>query len=105
VNKNSKLRMILSVGTVVLALALAPAAMAQDSSLRGYPKGTGDVAAIAAAGESGDPGDPSGTASANSNSALPFSGLDVTLLAGGGLVLLLAGIGMARLVARHEEAV
>lgn len=98
------LRMILSAGTVVLVLALAPAAMAQDSSLRGYPKATGDVAAIAAGGDSSDPGDPSGTA-ANSSSALPFSGLDVTLLAGGGLVLLLAGVGMARMVARHENPV
>ena len=103
-----KLRMILSMGTTfMLALALAPAALAQSSSVDTYSPGGGDVAAVAAggddSGDSGDSGSPSGTA-ASSSSALPFSGLDVGLLAGGGFLLLLIGVGMARMVPRDQDA-
>ena len=50
-------------------------------------------------GEGTDPGE-----TANS-SALPFTGLDLELLAGGGLLLLLGGFGMARMAARREDTV
>jgi hypothetical protein len=96
--------MILSAATVVLALAFAPAALAQSSSVDTYGGQGGEVAGLVSSGDSGSPGSPSGDGTASSSSALPFTGLDVTLLAGGGLVLLLAGIGMARLVGRTEDS-
>jgi hypothetical protein len=86
--------MSLSLVTAILALALAPAAFAQNVSGQGYGGQGAEVAAVTAGG---DPGDPSSTGSASSGS-LPFTGLDVTLLAGGGLLLLLIGVGMSRAV-------
>ena len=92
--------MILSVMIAAFALALAPVAMAENSSVGTYGGQGGEVAGSVASGDPSDPG-----AEADSNSALPFTGLDLPLLAGGGLVLLLAGAGMARMVATREDAV
>jgi hypothetical protein len=91
--------MILGAMIVAGALALAPAAMAENSSVGTYAGQGGDLAGLVSGG------DPSGTAAADSSGSLPFTGLDVKLLAGGGLLLLLAGVGMARVVARREDAV
>lgn len=88
------------IATSVLALALAPAAIAQNSSAEVYG-GQGTEAVAGATG--GGPEDPGATASSN-ESALPFTGLDVGLLAGGGLLLLLIGLGMARVIPRHEHS-
>ena len=82
--KISKLRMILSAVSVLMFLAVPAAAMAQ-SSVGGY-------------GGSGG-----GSASSVEPSTLPFTGLDVGLLAGGGLLLLLIGLAMTRLVPRGQE--
>lgn len=104
-NRN-KLRMILSASVLVLVLALAPAAFAQSSSVETYGGQAGEVAGIAASGDEGSP-PPGGTPSsgtASSSSALPFTGLDVGLLAGGGLMLLLIGVAMARLTRPERDA-
>lgn len=91
-----------AVGTAVAALALmlAPAAMAQNSSAETYAGQGGEVALV---GNSDDPGSGTASVAADSSSTLPFTGLDVSLLAGGGLVLLLGGLAMARLTASRRD--
>ncbi|MCB0875103.1 MAG: hypothetical protein R2718_08340 [Solirubrobacterales bacterium] len=93
-----KSRMILSTIVLVVALAVAPAAFANNSSVGTYGGQGGEVAGSVAGGEATDPG----TAASNS-SALPFTGLDLKLLAGGGLLLLLGGFGMARMAGHRED--
>jgi hypothetical protein len=92
--------MILSTIVMVVALALAPAAFANNSSVGTYGGAGGEVAGSVSSGNTTDPG-----AAASNSSALPFTGLDLELLAGGGLLLLLGGVGMARMTARREDAV
>ena len=94
-----KSRMILSTIVLVVALALAPAAFADNSSVGTYAGQGGEVAGSVAGGEGADPGE------AANSSALPFTGLDLELLAGGGLLLLLGGFGMARMAGRREDTV
>jgi hypothetical protein len=59
-------------------------------------------------GVGGSPGAGGGsggeTASANSGAGLPFTGVDVALLAGAGAMLLGAGVGMRRLAHRQDLA-
>jgi hypothetical protein len=75
-------------------LAIAPAAMAQDSSaLGGYAGAGGEAQTQVTAAPSAEPA-PEGS--------LPFTGLDLALVASGGLVLILAGAALARLVPRKE---
>jgi hypothetical protein len=77
---------LISISATIIAMAFAPAAMAADSSVETYAGGGGGVQAQIHTGESNDPGtatDPGG--------ALPFTGLDLGLVAGGGLLLLGAG--------------
>jgi hypothetical protein len=73
--------------TGVLALTLAPAAMAQSSSVDTYAGQGGNVAAQVDPGGSASASDPGGS--------LPFTGFDVALAAAGALVLLLAGGALA----------
>jgi hypothetical protein len=96
-----KSRMILSTVVLTVALALAPAAVADNSSVGTYAGQGGEVAGSVASG-GGAGADPGETAN---SSALPFTGLDLELLAGGGLLLLLGGFGMARMAARREDTV
>ena len=98
-----KTRMILSTMVLVVGLALAPAALA-NSSVETYGGQGGEVAGSVSSGGPTDLG-ATADADANSSSALPFTGLDLELLAGGGLLLLLGGFGMARMVARREDTV
>lgn len=97
--KNMKLRMILGATVLIAALGLASVASAESSSVETYGGNGGQVAGIA----SSNTGDPGSTAQASSGS-LPFTGMDVSLLIGGGVVLLLAGVGMAKLTARTEPS-
>lgn len=98
--KHAKLSPFLALVALVMVLALAPSAIAQNSSATTYGGEGGDVVA----GSTGDPADPSGTASGSSSGSLPFTGLDLSLLVGGGLVLIGIGVGMARIVPRHRDA-
>ena len=94
---------------VVAILALAPAAFAQSTGT-GY-SGEGGVAGQVQQGEGGVAGQTAsgtngnGTAAANASGGgggvLAFTGLDLALIAGGGLVLLVGGVALSRLVARH----
>ena len=78
------LRHILALGMAILLVGLAAPAMAQDSSIDdGY----------------GGPSEPATSAGASgSGGRLPFSGLDLGLIAAGGVLFVAAGIGLRRAV-------
>jgi hypothetical protein len=103
-------RRLVAILTVVGALALAPAAFAQSSGT-GYGGPAGDVAGQTAQGgnDNGVAGTkatstPAATQASTGNGVLAFTGLDLALLAGGGLVLLASGVALSRLVGRHTAA-
>ena len=83
-----------------LMLVLAPVSFGQNSSVGTYGGSGGSVAGSVASGTAGPGSAASPTATASSSSGLPFTGFDVALLAGGGLLLVLGGFAMARMVAR-----
>jgi hypothetical protein len=88
---------------VAAVLALAPAAFAQTDPYAGIGSGTqGQVAGGTGGGTAGNAGTPSVAAEpTDDGSVLAFTGLDVALIAGGGLLLLAGGVGLSRLVARN----
>lgn len=92
-----KLGMAFAMTTVVLALAFAPAAGATSSSVDAYG---GDGGVVAGVGSGGSPGDPGASGEQVVSSSLPFTGLDVSLLVVGGVLLLVLGVGMAKLTSR-----
>lgn len=84
---------------VVIVLTLAPVAHGQGSSVETYGGQGGNVASnVGANGASGA----ASPASHSGSSALPFTGLDVAFLGGGGLLLMLAGALMASMVGRTK---
>ena len=95
------------------ALVFPAGAVAQQSAQDAYrPQGQieqdvegdqGGVGGSPGAG-GGSGGDTAGNAAANSGSGLPFTGVDVALLAGAGALLLGAGVGMRRLAHRQDLA-
>src|SRR5436190_6655437 len=100
------MKVMVAMTAVVGVLALTPAAFAQSTGT-GYA-GEGGVAGQVSQGQGGVAGQTaSGHSSAASNASgggggvLAFTGLDLVLIAGGGLILLVGGIGLSRLVARH----
>lgn len=104
--KKGTRRLIASV-TVIGVLALAPAAFAQSTGT-GYG-GESQVAGTVASGGSGGNNGSNDVAGSTAQSAEPgsssgvlaFTGLDLALIAGGGLVLLAGGMALSRIVARH----
>jgi hypothetical protein len=87
----------------VVALALATSAFAQ-SSQDGYSDNKGQIQAQV---DSGGPSGGGTTPVATSNDGggtLPFTGLDVAILAAAGGVLTAAGLGMRRLTRAHGSA-
>ena len=87
-----------------MMLALAPVSYGLTSSVETYGGQGGNVAGSVASGTAGGPEATvsltSAPAPSSSSSSLPFTGLDVVLLGGGGMLLLLAGVAMARLAGR-----
>ena len=81
----------------VMVLALAPACYGQGSSVGTYGGQGGNVAGDVAGGSAGDAASP---ASSSGSTVLPFTGLDVAFLGGGGLLLMVAGALMAGAVGR-----
>lgn len=81
--------------SLVLCLALVAPAMAQGPSQDGYiQEGPQIVDSTSGEGASGNPEDPGASA------GLPFTGMDLVLVAALGAGLLGAGVGMRRLT-RH----
>jgi hypothetical protein len=102
------MKMVVALSVVIGILALTPAAFAQSSGT-GYA-GEGGVAGQVSQGGGGNEGGNgkvAGTTAAsnatpsNNNGVLAFTGLDLALIAGGGLLLLVGGVALSRMVARH----
>ena len=74
---------IMSVGLLAAAVVYAPLALAQQSSVDGYGGAGGVQSEVEGGGGAGG--------------SLPFTGMDLGLLIGGGLVLLAVGFGLRRL--------
>ncbi len=93
-----------------LCLLVPGAAMAQSSSLEGYSEPRADIEGSSTSG--GDPGDRSGgdpsgadpAAETAGSGSLPFTGLDLGLMAAGGVVLAGMGFGMRRLSQAPDAA-
>jgi hypothetical protein len=81
------------IAAAAMALALASPAFGGQSSVEGYNDSAGQVQAeVNSSGGGGGGG------------SLPFTGLDVALLAGAGGVLAAVGLGMRRLTRGPESA-
>jgi hypothetical protein len=94
----------LGVATLLLVLAMPAASLAQQAAQDNYNTPAGNIQEDVAGGAEGLAGTTSGGPTGDGGSALPFTGLDVALLIGGGGVFLAAGLGMRRL-ARHPGSV
>ena len=98
-----RITVIAMVTAIVVAAMTASVALAQSSSVKGYGgKGGATQSALTSGGpgSTGTSGAPS-TESAGSGS-LPFTGLDVGLAVGGGLLLLGAGAAITALTPRRR---
>lgn len=99
------------VTAIAAAMLVSPAAAFAQSAQDAYrPQGQieqdvegdqGGVGGSPGAG-GGAGGDNAAGNAANSGSGLPFTGVDVALLAGAGALLLGAGVGMRRLAHRQD---
>jgi hypothetical protein len=74
---------IIGISVVAALTVWAPIALAQQSSVDGYGGGAGGIQSDVEGGGGGG--------------SLPFTGLDLGLLIGGGLLLLAVGFGLRRL--------
>jgi hypothetical protein len=105
------IRGVVAISAVIGILALAPAAFAQSTGT-GY-SGQGGVAGQVSegggggvAGQTAQGGGVAGETAASESAGggggvLAFTGLDLALIAGGGLLLLAGGVALSRVVARH----
>jgi hypothetical protein len=91
---------VAALAVTIAVLAFAPAALGQNSSVETYAGGGGNVQSQIS---SGDPSDPGASATGDPGS-LPFTGLDIGLALGGGLVLLVTGALIARFTPRGGRA-
>lgn len=81
---------------IATSLVAAPVAAAQSSSVETYG---GQQPFVAGAGGGGG-----GSADPSAAGSLPFTGMDVMLALGGGLVLLALGFALARATRAHAPA-
>lgn len=83
---------------LALVLALATTAYGQSSSIEGYNDQGGQIQSdVGQGGGGGGDGLAGVTTTTDDGGSLPFTGLDVVLLAAAGGVLAAAGLGMRRL--------
>ena len=110
---NTQLKRTLAATAAVTALVFPTGAFAQSAQDAYKPQGQieqdveGDQGGVGgspgAGGGNGGENAPAAAAN-NSGSGLPFTGMDVALLAGAGTLLLGAGVGMRRLAHRQDPA-
>jgi hypothetical protein len=92
--------LIVALVLAVAALTASSAAYATGSAQHLYSGRGGNVQADVQGGAK-DPGGTQGTAaSGKTPGGLPFTGLDLTLMLGGGLVLVASGVALSRLALR-----
>ena len=82
---------------------LASSAAAQSSSVGTYGGEGANAAANIALNASGS-ADPSSASGSAASGGLPFTGMDVMLALGGGILLLLAGLALARILQPQVSA-
>lgn len=109
----------IALGSAVFAFAVPAPAIAQESVVGGYNES--EVVDPASPGDPGTPGDPvdpaasgqsdpvsssggSSQSESDSGGSLPFTGLDVALLAVAGAGLVALGFGMRRLTRNPDAA-
>jgi hypothetical protein len=93
------MKIISVIAVLAVALALATTASAQQASQDGYSDSGGAVQGQV------NQGGPTGTAPvSDSGGSLPFTGLDMLLLAAAGGLLVAAGLGMRRLTRVPDSA-
>ena len=89
---------------VIAGLAFAPAALAQSSSVSAYkPNGNNQGQNVAGNQQGGGTTEPAVQTSAGGGT-LPFTGLDIGFLIGGGLLLVAVGAAMARITPRGNTS-
>jgi hypothetical protein len=107
-------RGICLLAAIIAVLALAPAAFAQSTGTgyggtaggiqgqvgAGGSAGSGGTAGAVESGGTGSAASEAGS-SAEDGSLLAFTGLDLALIVGGGLLLLGGGVALSRMVARN----
>jgi hypothetical protein len=93
-----KARLPIALVVTVGALALSSTAYAAGSAGQTYSGAGGQVQSEVQPGAN----DPQG-AGAETPGGLPFTGLDLTLMLGGGLVLIASGVAMGRLMIRRDR--
>jgi hypothetical protein len=104
----------IGLAAVIAVLALAPAAFAQSTGTGYGGQGGGVAGQVAPGGPPSAGGAAAGAEAAHGGGAaaaeageaeagglLAFTGLDVALIVGGGLLLLAAGVALSRIVARN----
>jgi hypothetical protein len=94
--------------TVLLALALTvgmTTVASAQSSVDGYNEQGGQIQSqIEGGGGGGDGAGTAGTQTTDDGGSLPFTGLDLALLALAGCALVAVGVGMRRLTKAPESA-
>jgi hypothetical protein len=96
----------IGLAAVAVVFALAPAALAQSSGAGYGGQGGGVEGQVAPGGPAGGAAGGGGNVASqasnpNQGGLLAFTGLDVALIVGGGLVLLAGGVALSRMVARN----
>ena len=94
--------LIVALVVTVAALTASTGAYAAGSSQHTYGGRGGNVQADIQSGAK-DPGTQGTVASATTPAGLPFTGLDLALMLGGGLVLVASGMTLGRLAIRGDR--
>lgn len=98
-----RLTVVVMAIAIVIAAMTASVALAQSSSVKGYGGKGGATQSALSSGGPGSTGSGGGpTAESTGSGALPFTGLDVGLAIGGGLLLLGAGAAVTALTPRRR---
>jgi hypothetical protein len=101
--------LIVALTVTIAALVVSSAAYATGSAQHTYGGGGANVQSEVQSGAQGGgqagAKDPRGvgTAAAKAPSSLPFTGLDLTLMLGGGLILIASGVALGRLAIRGSR--
>jgi hypothetical protein len=100
-----KIKKIVAIASAIALLAPSAAFAASGSEEGGYA-GSNDVVAGLEQGSGGGGGgsSPTTTSSGNAGGSLPFTGSDLSVIAGAGTLLLGLGFGLRRLTHRPTRA-
>jgi hypothetical protein len=89
-------RLALLMAVVAVALAVAAPAYAQNATSDAYAGKGGGIVGTVDSGNGPTASTPQAVQNTNGNGSLPFTGLDIGLLAIGGVALVGVGVGLRR---------